>query len=428
MSSPSLSSSAAPAGHFRWVICGLLLAATTINYLDRSTLNVLAGTLRKEIGWNDVQYGDINAAFQAAYAIGFVALGWAVDRLGTRFGYAISLAFWSVAAAGHALANSVSGFRAARFFLGLGEAGNFPCSIKAVAEWFPRRERGLATGIFMAGTNIGAVLAPLCVPWLALNWGWRAAFVATGLAGLLWILVWLPMYRRPEQHPRVTPAELVFIQSDREEEVKQVRWLDLIPHRQTWAIALVKFLTDPIWWFYLFWSGPLIQERFHVDLKNLGLPLVVIYVLADLGSILGGWFSSTLIKRGWTVNRARKTAMLVCAISVLPVVYVPMTHNMWTAVLLLGLGTACHQGFAANVFTLASDMFPRRAVGSVTGLGGMVGAVGGFLFQMAIGRLKEQTGTHVVVFTIAATIYLVSVVLMQWITPRLEPAKIREAV
>lgn len=427
MPSPSLSTSASPAGNFRWIICSLLLAATTINYLDRSTLNVLAGTLQKEIGWNDVQYGDINAAFQAAYAIGFLALGWIVDRLGTRIGYAISLAFWSVAAAGHALANSAYGFGVARFFLGLGEAGNFPCSVKAVAEWFPRRQRAMATGVFMAGTNIGAIMAPLFVPWIAVNWGWRAAFVATGLVGLLWIIVWLPIYRRPEQHPRVTTDELAFIQSDREDEIKQVRWVTLIPHRQTWAIALVKFLTDPIWWFYLFWSGKIIQERFQVDLKGLGLPLIVIYVMADVGSVFGGWFSSMLIKRGWTVNAARKAAMLLCAFAVLPVIYVPITNNMWTAVLLIGLGTACHQAFAANVFTLASDMFPRQAVGSVTGMGGMAGALGGFLFQMAVGRLKAMTGSHLVVFITAATIYLISVLLMQWITPRCEPVKIKDA-
>jgi ACS family hexuronate transporter-like MFS transporter len=269
------------------VICGLLLAATTINYMDRSTLNVLAGTLQKKIGWNDVEYGDINAAFNLAYGLGFLILGWLVDRLGTRVGYAVSLAFWSLAAAGHALARSAFGFGVARFFLGLGEAGNFPSSVKAVAEWFPRRQRALATGIFMAGTNLGAVMAPLLVPWLTDRWGWQAAFAATGLAGLLWIALWLPVYRKPEEHPRVGAAELALIQSDREEEVPHVRWLKLVPHRQTWAIAMVKFLTDPIWWFYLFWSGKIIQEKFHVDLKGLGLPLICIYVLADAGSVFG---------------------------------------------------------------------------------------------------------------------------------------------
>jgi MFS transporter, ACS family, hexuronate transporter len=414
----------ARAGNFRWVICALLLAATTINYLDRSTLNVLAGTLQKKIGWNDVEYGDINAAFNLAYGLGFLILGWLVDRLGTRLGYAVSLAFWSLAAAGHALAHSAFGFGAARFLLGLGEAGNFPSSVKAVAEWFPRRQRALATGIFMAGTNLGAVMAPLLVPWLTDTWGWQAAFAATGLAGLIWIAVWLPVYRKPEEHPRVGAAELALIQSDREEEAPHVRWAALVPHRQTWAIALVKFLTDPIWWFYLFWSGKIIQERFNVDLKSIGLPLICIYVLADVGSIFGGWFSSMLIRRGWTVNLSRKAAMLFCAVAVLPVVYVPAAKDLWTAVLLLGLGAACHQGFAANVFTLASDMFPRQAVGSVTGLGGMAGALGGFLFQMAVGRIKEATGSHQIVFIIACSIYLVSVVLMQLLAPRCERVEV----
>lgn len=411
-------------GNFRWVICGLLLAATTINYLDRSTLNVLAKTLQDEIKWTDVEYGDINAAFQIAYAIGFLALGWLVDKIGTRYGYAVSLAFWSLAAAGHALARNAFGFGVARFFLGLGEAGNFPSSIKAVAEWFPRRQRALATGVFMAGTNLGAIMAPMFVPWLATTYGWRFAFAVTGLVGLLWIAVWLPVYRKPEEHSSVGPAELDLIQSDREDEGPRIRWAALIPHRQTWAIALVKFLTDPIWWFYLFWSGKIIQERFQVDLKNIGVPLICIYVLADVGSIFGGWFSSMLIRRGVSVNAARKYAMLFCAVAVLPVIYVPITDQKWTAVLLLGLGAACHQGFAANVFTLASDMFPKQAVGSVTGLGGMAGALGGFLFQMAVGRIKAATGSHLIVFIMAGTTYLVALALMQVLAPKCERARV----
>lgn len=418
------SSSPARPGNFRWVICALLLAATTINYLDRSALNVLAKTLQDQIHWSDVEYGDINAAFQIAYAIGFLVLGWLVDRLGTRYGYAIALAFWSLAAAGHALAKSAWGFQVARFFLGLGEAGNFPASIKAVAEWFPRRQRALAAGVFMAGTNLGAVLAPLFVPWLATTYGWQAAFAATGLVGLLWIAVWLPVYRRPEEHPRVSAAELALIQSDREEEGPRIRWAALVPHRQTWAIALVKFLTDPIWWFYLFWSGKIIQEQFHVSLKGLSLPLIAIYALADVGSVFGGWFSSMLIRRGWTVNAARKIAMLFCAVAVIPVIGVHYATHLWTAVGLMGLAAACHQGFAANVFTLASDMFPRQAVGSVTGLGGMVGALGGFIFQMAVGRIKAATGSYFTVFIIAASIYLVAVVLMQIVSPRCERANV----
>lgn len=417
---PQASPSSAPvhASRFRWVICGLLFLATVINYLDRSVLGVLAGTLQKEIGWTDTQYGDINAAFQLAYGLGFVALGWLVDRTGTRIGYAVSLIFWSIAAAAHALARSAFGFGVARFFLGLGEAGNFPCAIKAVAEWFPRKERALATGIFISGTTVGAILAPLVVPWLTLRWGWQSAFAVTGIAGLAWVALWWPLYRKPQDHSRVSAAELAHIESDQDETVGRVKWSALVPHRQTWAIALVKFLTDPIWWFYLFWAGKFLQDKFGVDLKHLGAPLVCIYLLADAGSIAGGWFSSSLIKRGWTVNAARKAAMLVCAICVLPVVYVPITSSQWTAVLLIGLAAACHQGFAANVFTLASDMFPRRAVGSVVGISGMAGALGGFLFQLGVGRVKDLTGSYIVPFAIAGTIYLVSMLAMHLLCPK----------
>lgn len=406
------------ATRFRWLICGLLFLATVINYLDRSVLGVLAATLQKEIGWTDTQYGDINAAFQLAYGVGFVVLGWLVDRTGTRIGYAVSLIFWSLAAAAHALARSAFGFGVARFFLGFGEAGNFPSAIKAVAEWFPRKERAFATGIFISGTTIGAVLAPLVVPWLTLHWGWQSAFTVTGIAGLAWVALWWPLYRKPQEHPRVNAAELAHIESDQDETIGRLKWSAVVPHRQTWAIALVKFLTDPIWWFYLFWAGKFIQDKFKVDLKHIGLPLICIYLLADLGSVIGGWFSSHLMKRGWSAITARKAAMLACAICVLPVIYVPITDHQWTAVFLIGLAAACHQGFAANVFTLASDMFPRPAVGSVVGLSGMAGALGGFLFQLGVGRVKDLTGSYLVPFAIAGTIYLVSVGLMHLLVPK----------
>lgn len=414
----------ASASRFRWVICGLLFLATVINYLDRSVLGVLAGTLQKTVGWTDTQYGDINAAFQLAYAAGFVALGWLVDRVGTRAGYALSLTFWSLAAAAHALARSAAGFAAARFFLGIGESGNFPAAIKAVAEWFPRKERAFATGVFISGTTIGAVLAPLVVPWLTLRWGWQSAFAVTGLAGLAWVALWWPIYRLPREHVRVNAAELRHIESDQDEASPRVKFCSLVPHRQTWAIALVKFLTDPIWWFYLFWAGKFLQDKFGIDLKHLGAPLVCIYLLADLGSIAGGWFSSWLIKKGRGIHSARKTAMLVCSVCVLPVIYVPLTSNQWTAVALLGLAAACHQGFAANVFTLASDLFPRQAVGSVVGLSGMAGGLGGFLFQLGVGRVKDFTGTYVAPFAVAGTIYLVAVLAMQMICPKGKQAEL----
>jgi ACS family hexuronate transporter-like MFS transporter len=407
--------------YVRWVICALLFFATTINYIDRSVLGVLAPDLQKSIGWTDTQYGDINAAFTAAYAIGFLVVGRFVDRVGTKIGYATALIVWSIAAAGHALARSALGFGVARFFLGLGEAGNFPSAIKTTAEWFPRRERALATGIFNAGSNIGAVLAPWLVPILALHWGWQSAFIATGLTGIVWVLFWLPIYNRPERHPWVSPAELAWIQSDKPDPVVKMPWLELFPHRQTWAFASGKFLTDAIWWFYLFWTPKFLADRFGVDLKQIGPPMITIYLVADIGSIGGGWLSSWLLKLGWTPNAARKTALLTCALCVVPVAAAPLVADKWTAVLLIALAAAAHQGFSANLFTLTSDMFPRPAVGSVVGIGGTAGAVGGIVMQLASGRIKDLTGSYLIMFLIAASVYVLSVLVIHALAPRLEP-------
>ncbi|MFO0808535.1 MAG: MFS transporter [Gemmataceae bacterium] len=413
-----------PAGYYRWVVCGLLFFATTINYVDRGALAVLAPTLETEVGWTDTQYGDINAAFSFAYAIGFVLVGLWIDRVGTKIGYAVSLLVWSLAAAGHALAGSARGFAIARFFLGFGEAGNFPAAIKTTAEWFPRRERALATGIFNAGTNVGAILAPLVVPFITMRWGWQAAFVATGLIGLLWLGLWLPLYDRPERHPRVSPAELAWIHSDPPERATRVPWLTLLPYRQTWAFAAGKFLTDPVWWFYLFWSAKFLKDQFGVDIKSVGLPLVVIYLMADIGSIGGGWLSSMLLRRGWSANSARKTALSICALCVVPVAFAPVVADMWTAVCLIGLAAAAHQGFSANLFTLTSDLFPRRAVGSVVGLGGMAGAIGGILMQSASGRIKDATGSYLTMFVIAGSVYVLSVLVIHVLAPRLTPVEL----
>jgi ACS family hexuronate transporter-like MFS transporter len=409
---------------YRWVVCGLLFLATTINYVDRFALGVLAPDLQKSIGWTDTQYGDINAAFSLAYAIGFVVLGRFIDRVGTKAGYAVALVAWSLAAAGHALARTAVGFGMARFVLGLGEAGNFPAAIKATAEWFPRRERAFATGIFNAGSNVGAVIAPLAVPWIALTWGWQAAFLATGLIGLLWVGLWLPLYDRPERVDRVSKAELAWIRSDAQEPGGAIPWGRLLPHRETWAVAAGKFLTDPIWWFYLFWSGKFLADQFGVDLKRIGPPLVTIYLMADVGSVAGGWLSSHLIDRGWSTNAARKLTLLACALCVVPVSFAPLVENMWTAVLLIGLAAAAHQGFSANMYTLASDMFPQRAVGSVIGIPGMAGAVGGILMQAASGRIKELTGGYLTMFVIAGSVYVLSVLVIHGLAPRLTPARL----
>src|SRR5947207_1320662 len=372
-------------GRYRWVICALLFFATTINYVDRQVLGFLAPDLQRSIGWNEAEYGWIVTAFQAAYAISLLVVGRVMDWLGTRKGFSLAIVVWSLAAMGHSLARSAFGFGVARFALGLGEGGNFPAAIKTVAEWFPKRERALATGVFNAGSNLGPIIVPLTVPWIVAHYGWQGAFVATGALGFVWLLFWLPVYRRPEEHPRLSAAELAHIKSDPPEPSTRVPWLRLIPHRQTWAFAIGKFMTDPIWWFYLFWLAKFLDKNYHITLAKLSLPVIVVYVLADIGSIGGGWLSSGLIKRGWTINAGRKTAMLICAVCVVPVIFASVATNMWVAVALISLATAAHQGWSANIFTFASDMFPRRAVGSVVGIGGMAGAVGGMLFSAATG-------------------------------------------
>jgi ACS family hexuronate transporter-like MFS transporter len=411
-------------GRVRWTVCALLFFATTINYVDRSVLGILAPTLRTEIGWTDGDYGRISAAFTLAYAIGFLFAGWFIDRVGTRVGYAVSLIVWSIAAAAHALASTPLGFGAARFALGLGESGNFPAAIRTVAAWFPRRERALATGIFNAGSNIGVVVAPLVVPWLTLRWSWRVAFVATGLIGFVWVLFWWPLYREPGDHPALGAEERRHILSDPMEAPLALTWGDLLGCRQAWAFAVGKFLTDSVWWFYLFWFPLFLADTFAIDLRNIGLPLVTVYLLADVGSIGGGWLSSHLLTRGWTPNAARKTAMLVCALLILPVALAPRVANPWMAVWLVGLAAAAHQGFSANIFTITSDMFPTRALGSVVGFGGFAGAMGGFLMNLGAGWFRENQGSYVVMFTIAGVAYLVAIAAIHLLAPRLEPVRL----
>jgi ACS family hexuronate transporter-like MFS transporter len=410
-------------GWYRWVICALLFFATTINYVDRSVFGVLEPELHKSIGWSATEFGVINASFNLAYAIGFLFAGWMMDRLGTRLGYAISLTIWSIAAAAHALASSVWGFTAARFALGIGESGNFPAAIKTVAEWFPKKERALATGIFNAGSNVGAILAPALVPILFAHYGWQAAFIATGLAGLIWVFFWWPVYRRPREHPRLSATELAYIESDPPDPPARIPWRSLLPYRQTWAFAIGKFLTDAIWWFYLFWFAKFMNEQFGVDIKTIGPPMITVYLLADIGSIAGGWQSSWLLGRGWTANAARKTAMLTCALCVVPVVAAPRVESLWLAVILIGIATAAHQGFSANLFTLTSDMFPRRVVGSVVGIGGFAGAMGGVLMNLGAGKLRDMTGNYIAMFAIAASAYVTALLIIHLLVPRLEPVE-----
>ncbi|MFZ2491769.1 MAG: MFS transporter [Thermoanaerobaculia bacterium] len=411
-------------GYVRWIVCGLLLLATTINYIDRQVLGILAPTLQKEIGWNEVQYGYIVTAFQAAYALGLLLVGRVLDLIGTKLGFAVAIVFWSVSAMAHALARTPIGFGMARFGLGLGEAGNFPAAIKTVAEWFPKRARALATGIFNSGSNVGAIIAPAVVPWIALTWHWQAAFVITGAIGFLWLGLWLWLYQPPEKHKRLTKAELDYIRSDPAEATTKIPWLSLAGLRQTWAFSLGKFMTDPVWWFYLYWIPKFLNEKHGLTLGKLGPPLIVIYVVADIGSIGGGWLSSSLIKRGWTINAARKTAMLVCALAVTPIIFASEVKSVWSAVALISLAAAAHQGWSANLFTTASDMFPRRAIGSVVGMGGMAGAIGGMLIATGTGHLLQLTGNYHLVFIIAGLAYLLALGVIHVLAPRLEQADV----
>jgi MFS transporter, ACS family, aldohexuronate transporter len=411
-------------GYYRWVICALLFFAATINYVDRQVIGILKTTLQEKIGWTEIGYSWIVFWFQAAYAIGLLGVGRLMDRIGTRKGFSLSIAFWSVAAMGHALARTVFGFGVARFFLGLGEAGNFPAAIKTVAEWFPKKERALATGILNAGTNVGALVTPLVVPWIALKWNWQAAFIATGALGFIWLAAWLALYRQPEEHKSVSASELKYIQSDPPDPVVKVPWARLLPLRQTWAFSLGKLMTDPIWWVYLFWLPDFLHKKHGLSLKDFGWPVATVYLLADLGSIGGGWISSSLIKQGWSVNAARKLAMLICALAVVPIVFAAQTSNLWIAVILIGIAAAAHQGWSCNLFTTTSDMFPRYAVGSVVGIGGMAGAVGGMVIARLVGEILERTGSYVPIFIIAASAYLAALLVIHLLSPRLEPANL----
>ncbi len=407
-------------GRFRWVIVALIFLATTINYIDRQVIGILAPVLEKEIGWNEVEYGYIVFAFTGAYALGLLIIGRLIDRFGTKIGYAVSLTGWSLAAIAHAIARTVLGFAGARFALGLFEAGNFPAAIKTVAEWFPKKERAFATGIFNSGSNVGAVIAPLVVPWITLTWGWYEAFVITGAVGLLWLVLWFIFYERPEKHRRLSKAELDYIQSDPPDPEVKIPWISLLKYKQTWAFAIGKFLTDPIWWFYLYWVPKFLYNNYGITLDKIGPPLIVIYVMADVGSIGGGWLSSFFIKKGWTVTKGRKSAMLICALSVVPIVLASQATNIWMAVALLSLATAAHQGWSANLFTIVSDVFPRKAVASVVGLGGMAGAVGGMLIAVAAGFILQITGSYMILFVIAGSAYLVAFFIINKLVPKLE--------
>lgn len=414
------------AGNFRWVICALLFLGVTKNYMDRQVFGVLKGPLQQEFGWNEIDYGHLVLAFQAAYGLGYVFVGRLIDRLGTRIGYAAAMIFWSLASMAHAIAHSFLGFVTARLGLGFTEAGVFPASIKAVAEWFPKKERALATGIFNAGSNVGAVVTPLIVPWIAVHLGWRWAFLLTGGVGFAWLVLWLMFYQKPEEHSHCTEAERKYIQSDFVEAPVKIKWSQLLSRRQAWAFAAGRLVIDPIWYFYLFWIPDYLQREHGLHLAQIGLPIVVIYVISDVGSIAGGWLSSSLIRRQFSVNASRKLAMLICALSVVPIAAVYRVSGLWPATLLIGLAAAGHQGFSANLYTLTSDLFPSRAVASVVGLGGLTGALGGMLIAEIVGHVLQWTGSYMVPFLIAASAYLVALLVIHLLSPQLSPARIEQ--
>lgn len=422
---PAIEYSDSPTGHARWLICALLFFAASVNYMDRQVIGLLKPTLQAHFGWTEIGYGNIVLAFQLAYAAGALVIGKLIDRIGTRLGFSLAVLFWSLSAMAHAAATSVLEFAIARFSLGIGESGSFPSSVKAVAEWFPAKERADAIGIFNSGTNLGAIVAPLIVPWLTFRYGWQMAFLATGALGMLWIVAWLALYRPPEESKLVSAKELAYIRGGPAASPNaSVPWRILVRLPQAWAVALGKFFTDPIWWFYLFWMPDFLNRNLKLDLRGMALPLFLVYTGASVGSILGGRLSSSLIKRGWTVNASRKTALLACALAVTPIMLAARTTNAWLAVGLVALAAGAHQGWSANIYAIASDMFPRGAVASVVGFGTLFGSLSGMFMAEVVGYILERTGSYVLVFLLAGSAYLVALAIVQALTPRLKPAEI----
>ena len=424
---------AAAAGKYRWVICGLLFFATTILYIDRQILALLKGTLDRELHWSDTQFGLITAMFQATYGLGLLGYGWFVDRVGVKVGYALTMAGWSLAAMGHSLVRSVDGFIVARGCLGLAESGNFPSAIKATAQWFPKKERALATAIFNSGANVGPVLAPATIPFLADAYGWRSTFIMVGALGIFWQAAWWWLYDSPEQQTRVSAPELAYIRSDTDQNAstEKTRWADLLKHRQTWAFVVAKFLTDPVWWFFLFWLPDYFNKARGLEIKKSWYYLVSIYGIVTVLSIFGGWVTGFLVRKGWTVTRARKTGMLAFALCVMPIYFVTDSSN-WGAVLLIGVAAAAHQAWSANLFTTVSDIFPKKAVASVIGIGGTAGALGGFVFPIFTGRLldhfKDQHAAagYSILFSICACAYVLAFFLNNLLAPSFEPISLEQ--
>ncbi len=411
---------------YRWVIVSLLFAACTVNYIDRQMIGILKPTLSKEMGWSESDYAGIVFYFQMAYAVSYLVFGKLIDMFGARIGYSIAVIIWTIGHMAHGLAGSATQFALARAGLGIGEAGNFPGGLKAVAEWFPKKERAFATGLFNAGSNVGAILTPLLL-WLIIeHWGfdWRMAFYMTGIFGVIWLVAWWMIYRHPTEKPQVSAEELAFIQQDNDDNIAKAGWGKVIRRRETWAFALGKFCIDPIWWFFLFWLPGYLGTRYGLDLKTFALPVAAIYLISDVGSIGGGWMSSKLMAMGKSINYARKMTMLLCAVLILPIWFAQDVSSVWGAVLLIGLATAGHQAFSCNLYTLPSDVFPQAAVGSVVGIGGTVGAVGGMFMAKFTGYILDTTHSYALLFAIAAGAYWVALLLVHLLMPTMVPVKI----
>jgi MFS transporter, ACS family, hexuronate transporter len=423
-------------GKYRWTICGLVFFATTINYLDRSVISLLKDTFTTKLGWNDGDYANVEIAFKVAYAIGLLIAGRVVDKLGTKIGYAVATTLWSAAAVGHAAVNTVFGFGVARAFLGVFEAGNFPAAIKTVAEWFPKKERALATGIFNSGANIGAILAPASVPFIAEAWGWKAAFIITGALGFIWLILWFMFYEVPKKQKKCSQAEYDYIHSDKDEtpaleQVKpSVSWFKLLTFPQTWAFAIGKLLTDPIWWFYLFWLPDFLTSQYGLKGLELSLPVALVYTISTIGSIGGGWLPMKLINSNWAPFKARKTSMLIYAFFVIPIFFAQLAGNvnMWLAVVVIGIAASAHQAWSANIFTTVSDMFPKHTTASVTGIGGMFGALGGILFTAAVQKnlfvhyraIGKIEVAYYIMFAVCSSVYLLAWVIMHFLVPKMK--------
>lgn len=415
-------------GNYRWRILSLLFFATTINYIDRQVIGILKPFIAEDLAWNEADYGYIVTTFQIAYAIGLLTTGRLLDKFGTRIGYVWSIVVWSVAGMAHAVARSVFGFASARFVLGFGESGNFPAAIKAVAEWFPKKERAYAAGLFNSGSTIGAIIAPIIVSGITLSFGWQWAFIITGALGFVWIFFWLAYYRIPQKHPKISKAELQYITQDVDENNtgENIRWMELFKYRATFAICATRFISDWVWWFFLFWIPDFLNKMHGINIKEVVLPLIVIYAVSSVGGIGGGWLSSRFIQMGKSVDFARKTTILICALVIFPVMLVSQVHNLWAAVLLIAFAAAGHQGWASNIFTIVSDIYPKNAVASMSGLAGFSGAIGGALSASFVGILLESSGSYFLIFLTASSVYIINWLIIKFCIKEIKPKEIEQ--